>query len=421
VRVARAGPADAIEWLWGAGEAETLEGTWRRAVAAVAESRGADVARVALERLGAEEAAPPPRTEGETGADARRTRGAVRVDPEQVAAEFRTTERELRASRADAVEVDGDLEAATMEWLRERQDAETTLQAYRDRARELRSRIRRMESGGPEAPCPTCGRVLESHYEDVLSKLTDQWESVVQDGSWWRSRWEQLEMKPETLRELEARSLRLHAAVEAGSERVELLRARLQELSAPGTAEARPGAEGAVVGALRRLHAARVARAADILGQRASRFVCRISGGRILAISWDGGPVRLEGSEGVLTPMSEEDLATAKVAIRVAAASLVAAAGRVLASLPVEEPFDRLDEEAQIRTLVLMRELLAEIPRVILFTKGDVVDARPELLDYVLEVREEGTAAGPPLRPALAGPGRVTFRVPVKPTPTRVG
>jgi len=77
--------------------------------------------------------------------------------------------------------------------------------------------------------------------------------------------------------------------------------------------------------------------------------------------------------------------------------------------------------EAQIRTLVLMRELLAEIPRVILFTRGDVVDARPELLDYVLEVREEGTTAGPPLRPALAGPGRVTFRLPVKPTPTRVG
>jgi DNA repair exonuclease SbcCD nuclease subunit len=421
VRVVRAGPPDAIEWLWSAAEAETLEGTWRRAVAAVAESRGADLARLSLERLGAEEPPPPPRSESEEGTEARRARGAIRVDPEQVAAEFRTAERELRASRADVAEVDGDLEAATMEWLRERQDAETTLQAYRDRARELQSRIRSMRSAGPEAPCPTCGRVLESHYEEVLSKLADQWESVVQDGSWWRSRWEQLEMKPEALRELEARSLRLHAAVEAGSERVELLRARLEELSAPGASEARPGAEGAVIAALRRLHAARLARASEILGQRASRFVCRISGGRILAISWDGGPVRLEGSEGVLTPMSEEDLATAKVAIRIAAASLIAAAGRVLASLPVEEPFDRLDEEAQIRTLVLVRELLAEIPRVILFTRGDVVDARPELLDYVLEVREEGTAAGPPLRPALAGPGRVTFKVPVRPTPTRVG
>lgn len=420
VRVARAGSADAIEALWGAGEAETLEGAWRRAVTAVAESRGADVARLALERLGATALAPAPEAVSETPGEGPRPRGAVRVDPEQVAAEFRTAERELRASRADVAEVDGDLEAATMEWLRERQDAETTLQAYRDRARELRGRIRRMEAAGPEAPCPTCGRVLEAHYDEVLAELRDQWETLVQDGSWWRSRWEQLESKPESLRELEGRSLRLHAAVEAGSERVELLRARLQELSAPVSVEAHQGAAGAVVAALRRLHAARLARAADILGQRASRFVCRISGGRILAISWEGGPVRLEGSEGVLTPMSEEDLATAKVAIRIAAASLVAAAGRVLASLPIEEPFDRLDEEAQIRTLVLVRELLPEIPRVILFTRGEVVDARPELLDYVLEVREEGTAGAPPLRPAMAGPGRVTFRMPVRPTPTTV-
>jgi DNA repair exonuclease SbcCD nuclease subunit len=421
MRAARTGPGDAIDWLWAAGEADTLEGAWRRAVAAVAESRGADVVRRALERLGAEAPEPSRQSEPGTEVDDRRGRGAVRVDPEQVAAELRIAERELRDSRADVAELDGDLEAATMEWLRERQDAETTLQAYRDRARELRGRIRRMESAGPEAPCPTCGRVLESHYEEVVAELRDQWESVVQDGSWWRSRWEQLEMKPEALRELEGRSLRLHAAVEAGSERVELLRARLQELSAPGAAETRPGAEGAVVAALRRVHAARLARAADLLGQRASRFVCRVSGGKILAISWDEGPVRLEGSEGVLTPMSEEDLATAKVAIRVAAASLVAAGGKVLASLPVEEPFDRLDEEAQIRTLVLVRELLDDVPRVILFTRGDVVDARPELLDYVLEVREEGTAAGPPLRPAPAGPGRVTFEVPVRPTPTRVG
>jgi hypothetical protein len=61
-----------------------------------------------------------------------------------------------------------------------------------------------------------------------------------------------------------------------------------------------------------------------------------------------------------------------------------------------------------------VREILVEIPRVILFTRGDVVDARPELFDYVLEVREERTAGGPPLRPALAGPGRVALAVPVR-------
>jgi DNA repair exonuclease SbcCD nuclease subunit len=406
-----------IGLIWSGAEPETLEGALHRAIDAVAASRGLSVVESALATSrGPSSGSKPPR------AMTSPSRGAVRVDPEQVAAEFRTSERELRAVRADVAEVDGDMEVATMDWLRERQDAETTLQTYRDQAKELRTRIRRMESAGPESPCPTCGRLLQSHYDEVLAALRDQWESVVQDGSWWRSRWEQLEMKPPSLQDLEGRSMRLHAALEAGSERVELLRARLGELDEVTTATTRgAGAGGAVATVLERLLTARRARAADLLLQRASRFVCQITGGRILAIGWNGEAVRLEGSEGPLTPMSEEDLATGKIAIRLAGASLVAAAGRVLASLAVEEPFDRLDRETQMRTVALARELLDGIPRVVLFSRGDVVDACPELFDYVLEVREEEAGGGPPLRPVLAGPGRITFEVPVQPKPTRVG
>ena len=87
---------------------------------------------------------------------------------------------------------------------------------------------------------------------------------------------------------------------------------------------------------------------------------------------------------------------------------------------PVEEPFDRLDEEAQIRALILVRSVLREIPRIVLFTRGDVVDARPEFFDHVLEVRDEGGISGPVVRPALAGPGRVTFRLPVRPPQAEV-
>jgi DNA repair exonuclease SbcCD nuclease subunit len=419
VRVGGTSPGSAIHGLWTGVEPETLEGSIRQATDAVAESRGLAVVRAALDRLGA--------TVVEPGAVVReesheRGRGAIRVDPEQVAAEFRAAERELTAVRGDVAETDGDLEVATMDWLRERQDAETTLQAYRDRARELRSRIRRMETAGPDAPCPTCGRVLASHHGEVLTRLKDQWESVVQDGSWWRSRWEQLELKPAALQELEGRLLRLHAALEAGSERVELLRARLRELDEREPRRALPadGPEGAVVAALRRVHQARMIRAGDMVLERASRFVCRVTGGRILAITREGDQVRLQGSEGVLSPMSEEDVAAGKVAIRMAAASLVAGRGRVIASLPVEEPFDRLDEEARIRTVALMRSLLREIPRFVLFTRGDVVDARPELFDYVLEIREEGAASGATLRPTEAGPGRISVRVPVRAKPGRV-
>ncbi|MDH3271461.1 MAG: metallophosphoesterase [Gemmatimonadota bacterium] len=412
------GPAGAIARWWSGESIETLDGAFRRAADAVAESRGLGLADAALEGLGARSPEVP---EIPVPAD-RPIRGAVRIDPEQVAAEFRTAQRALLTSRADVTEIDGDLEVATMDWHRERQDAETTLHAYRDRARELRVRIRRMESAGPEAPCPTCGRVLESHYDEVLAELRDQYESVVQDGSWWRSRWEQLEPKPDHLQELERRSLTLHAALEAGSERVELLRARLHDLEGSGVREPGlplEGARGAVVTALNRVRTARLARATDLLMDRASRFVSRVSGTRVLAMTLDGGTVHLQGSEGILTPLSEEDLAAGRIALRLAAASLIAGRGSIIASLPIEQPFDRLDEEARIRTLVLTKGLLREIPRIVLFSRGDAVEARPELFDYVLEVRGEGSVAGPVLKPAPSGPGRLTLRAAVRRRPIK--
>ena len=86
-----------------------------------------------------------------------------------------------------------------------------------------------------------------------------------------------------------------------------------------------------------------------------------------------------------------------------------------MASLVLAEPFDRLDLEARIRTLVLTKELLSEIPRVILFSGGEAVDARPELFDSILEVRDEASGVGPALRPAAAGPGRTLLRALAKP------
>lgn len=132
--------------------------------------------------------------------------------------------------RADSAEVTGDLEFRTMEWLRERQDAETTLLAYRNRARELRAKIEALDIVGEGAPCPTCGRSLEDHFEGVMGDLRDEWDRVVQDGRWWRRRREQLEPKPPALQELESRSLRLHAEIEALAERVEHGRNELREL-----------------------------------------------------------------------------------------------------------------------------------------------------------------------------------------------
>ncbi len=423
IREAVGGGAGPLTDLWAGRGGETLDGALHQAVEAVAGARGLHVVDVALERaraLGGEASG------SDTVEGAAAIRNAVRVDAARVAAELRAAEREQRAMRADAVELGGDLEVATMDWLRERQDAETTLGAYRDRARELKGRLRRLESGGPEAPCPTCGRILQSHYDEVLRELKEEWEGVVQDGSWWRRRREQLELKPVHLQELESRSVRLHATLDASLERVELLRARLGEMeeAADGaplrTAAPTGGPMDSLVAALRRLREARLSRARTLLLARASRYIGRISGGRILAITWSGGTAHLQGDSGPLSPLSEEDLAAGRLALRLGAASLVAVGGQVLASLLVEEPFDRLDMEARLRTLVLLRELLQEIPTILLFSRGEAVDARPELFDAILELRDDALGGASPLRPAHAGAGRVLLSEPAPPIGRRV-
>lgn len=150
---------------------------------------------------------------------------------EGVSDELDRAELHLQGLRADLAESEGDLEALRMDWLRKRQDAETTLQAYRSRARELRSRLGALQSAGDEAPCPTCGRTLADHLEQVLGVLKDEWDAVVQDGRWWRRRWEQLDRKPDDVQALETRTLQLHSQIEYYMEKAERTRWAVQELA----------------------------------------------------------------------------------------------------------------------------------------------------------------------------------------------
>ncbi|TVP57399.1 MAG: hypothetical protein EA351_05705 [Gemmatimonadales bacterium] len=143
-----------------------------------------------------------------TGRDAAAPPTVVR-DPER-----------LQALRADWIEAVGDLEAMNLEWVRERQEAESRLTAYRDRARELRGRLRRVEEAGAEAECPTCGRPLAEAHPGFRDALREEWEDVVQDGQWWKRRREQLEQKPDTLRDFDRRVLELQSELERAAEGV---------------------------------------------------------------------------------------------------------------------------------------------------------------------------------------------------------
>lgn len=329
---------------------------------------------------------------------------------------------ELRELRGDDVEVAGDLEQATMEWLRERQDAETHLQAYRDRARELRARIQEMAGAGEEADCPVCRRPLREHSDAVRAVLEEEWEDIVQDGSWWRRRREQLELKPDRLQELERKALRVHAATEALSERVERVRVVVQELEdlrsrLAGSLAAADPPQGSGEGegrtpwdAVDRAFAV-VARglrteARRRLLDRTSTFLNRISAGRILGATWSAqGHLVLQGMDGPLHPPAEEDAVAAEVAVRVAAMELLREDAR--GGIVLGDVVDRLDAGARVRAVDLLRERCGgALDQILLITRGEIIDLFPEGFDAVVEIRADGV--GPMRLPAGVGVLRLT-------------
>ena len=123
----------------------------------------------------------------------------------------REMEAALRAAREDWIEAEGEAEVRTLQWASDRQEAETRLQYYRDQARLLRRRLSALD--GTDASCPTCAQPLNEVRDRLRSRLQEEWETLVQDGKWWKRRREQLEDRPDELKELEGRALRLRARV----------------------------------------------------------------------------------------------------------------------------------------------------------------------------------------------------------------
>lgn len=370
----------------------------------------------------------PPDRGARLRAELREVRRGLR-ELEEVPERTVSLEEELRSLRADAAEVTGDLEVGTMDWLRERQDAETHLQAYRDRARELRARVRELEEAGPRGPCPFCARPLGDHYSEVLRELREEWESIVQDGRWWRRRWEQLELKPDRLQELEGRSLRLQAAVEECAERLERCRFELRErdelreregeiLAAlgkeggttedGGSATAREPLRESLRAALEGVRDELLSEARTRLVRGAGSYLNRISGGRLLGLLPDGegGVVAMEDGRRLDAP-TEEDRAAIRVALRLALADRAVAEGLRTGSILVEEPFDRMDLQARLRAVEVLRGMRERIPQIFLVVGDEVAEAAPERFEAILELREEPSGRGGGLRRVPGGVGRL--------------
>ena len=324
----------------------------------------------------------------------------------------------LRDAREEAAIGRGDAEAGTMAWVRERQDAETRLLLYRDRERELRGQLKSTDEGGEDGPCGRCGRGLGDRAGPVREALGEEWESVVQDGRWWRRRRDQLEGKPDDLQASENRATVLGAEAESLAE--ELARRKVQgleleaatrrldellELSARlrggGGGGGEGGADGKGAGAVGE------ERRAKLLSETRRRVRARIhgkvvalTGGRLLGAFpelfavWAGG-----GGRG------GEDVAVLEVAARIALVELAANAGAKLDSVVFPEGLDRLHREDRPRVVAVLARLARRIPVVLVCAAPRVAATVPECFDFLYRVR--GVAEGGGIRRRRSGLGAV--------------
>ncbi len=120
---------------------------------------------------------------------------------------------DLEDRRTALEDAQGKLEARRTEWVRDRQEVETRLKALREQYADLRDQREKLLKLGEEGECPTCKRPLGEHFRDVLDVLERQSETVQADGSYFRSRLDQLETMPADIAHLDELRKRLQLDV----------------------------------------------------------------------------------------------------------------------------------------------------------------------------------------------------------------
>lgn len=294
----------------------------------------------------------------------------------------------------------GDAEAAAMAWVRERQDAETRLQLYRDREKELRGRLRKIREGGEDAECVNCGRPLGEGAGAVTEARREEWEDVVQDGKWWRRRRDQLELKPDELKEIESRALSLDAEIEDLSEEIERRKVRALELATASErleqlrglearlAEGSGGAQagGAKAGEAGHDDAGRSAEAArERVRAKVHARLVALTGGRFAGAFPELYAAWIAGSLG-----SGEDTAALEVAARITLAEIAIDAGMELGSILLPTGLERLNGEDLPRALADLVRLAKRIPLVLVKATARVVAGAPESFDLVYRLENTG-------------------------------
>lgn len=175
------------------------------------------------------------RLRGTTDEDARLAERAAKLESAPTL-EVETTQQ-LTAARSARDSAELVLERERTSWVRDKQEAETRLEALRTQYTELAQQRETLEGLGEESPCPTCGRPLGASYRTVLELLLEQIETVRIDGNYYRQRAEQLSKTPEAIDALDEQ--RRAAQLEVGATERRLTRIHTAMAERTGLVEQR--------------------------------------------------------------------------------------------------------------------------------------------------------------------------------------
>lgn len=141
------------------------------------------------------------------------------------------TTQQLSAARAAVTAAEQTLETERTSWVRDRQEAETRLEALRTQYTELVQQRETLEGLGEESPCPTCGRPLGASFRSVVDLLSEQIETVRIDGNYYRQRVEQLTRVPEAIDLLEDQRKIVQQELAAVERRMTRIQSAITELA----------------------------------------------------------------------------------------------------------------------------------------------------------------------------------------------
>lgn len=141
----------------------------------------------------------------------------------------KATQAQVESIRAALAENERALDGERTVWARDRQEAETRLEALRSQYADLTQQREALEGLGEESPCPTCGRPLGASFATVLEQVTEQLETVRVDGNYYRQRAEQLTAVPAAIEALEESRRNAQHELSAAERRLSRIQSAIEE------------------------------------------------------------------------------------------------------------------------------------------------------------------------------------------------